>query len=190
MMRNNIDKFLNRLLYSFYNLMYFSSLPIYAAVELLVQRPLYCLPFWKRRLKEKYGISTFKEYKDRTRSMYKTSNNPTQGFTLYFLAGFALLLFALPIYLVFNILMLLYGAQASDIPGRHLILVVALGIVPSWIIGELVYWKEDRYLNYFAIFEKEDRKKKIAWTVGTTLALCLLIVANFMLMWLYAFLYG
>ena len=30
-MRDNIDKFLNRLLYSLYNLMYFSGLPIYAA---------------------------------------------------------------------------------------------------------------------------------------------------------------
>ncbi len=57
-MKDNIDKFLNRLLYSLYNLMYFSGLPIYVAVELLVQRPLYCLPFWKRRLKEKYGIVT------------------------------------------------------------------------------------------------------------------------------------
>ena len=43
----NIDIFLNRLLYSLYNLIYFFGLPIYAAVELLMQRPLYCLPFWK-----------------------------------------------------------------------------------------------------------------------------------------------
>ena len=79
-MRDNIDKFLNRLLYSLYNLMYFSGLPIYAAVELFVQRPLYCLLFWKRRLKEKYGINTFKEYKDRTRSgLYKTLDHPASG---------------------------------------------------------------------------------------------------------------
>ena len=186
-----MDKFLNRLLYSLYNLMHFAGLPIHTAVELLVQRPLYCLPFWKRHLKKQYGICTFKEYKDRSRSMlYKNVDSPASGFTLYFLTGLALLLLALPIYLVFNILMILYGPQAFDIPGRHLILVVASGIVPSWIIGELVYWKEDRYLNYFAIFEKESKRTKIAWTIGTTLALCLLIVANFMLMWYYTFLYG
>lgn len=69
-------------------------------------------------------------------------------------------------------------------------IVVGLGIVPSWIIGYLVYWKKDRYLNYFAIFEKEGKKTKIAWTIGTAIALCLLIVANFMLMWYYVFLYG
>ena len=190
-MRDNIDKFLNRLLYSLYNLMYFSGLPIYAAVELLVQRPLYCLPFWKRRLKEKYGINTFKEYKDRTRSgLYKTLDHPASGFTLYCLTGLALLLFALPFYLVINIWMICYGPQAYDIVGRHLLLVVGLGIVPSWIIVHLVYWKKDRYLNYFAVFEKESKKTKIVWTIGTALALCLLIVANFMLMWYYAFLYG
>lgn len=190
-MKDNIDKFLNRLLYSLYNLMYFSGLPIYAAVEWLVQRPLYCLPFWKRHLKKQYGINTFKEYKDWARSgVYKIIDDPASGFTLYYLAGLALLLLALPVYLVINVWMICYGPQAFDIVGRHFILVVGLGIVPSWIIGELVYWKRDRYLNYFAIFEKEGRKKKIAWTVGTALGLCLLIVANFMLMWCHASLYG
>lgn len=190
-MRDNIDKFLNRLLYSLYNLMYFSGLPIYAAVELLVQRPLYCLPFWKRRLKEKYGINTFKEYKDWARSgLYKTLDHPASGFTRYYLTGLALLLFVLPIYLVINVWMICYGPQAYDIVGRHLLLVVGLGIVPSWIVGHLVYWKNDRYLNHFAVFEKESKKTKIVWTIGTALALCLLIVANFTLMWYYAFLYG
>ena len=182
----NIDMFLNRLLFSLYNLIYFFGLPIYAAVELLMQRPLYCLPFWKKRLKEKYGINTFKEYKDRTRGiLYKNIDHPASGFTLYYLGALALLLLALPIYLVINIWMICYGPHAYEIVGRHLILVVGLGIVPSWIIGDLVYWKKNRYLKYFAAFEKEGRKSKIVWTIGTTLALCLLIVANFMLMWYY-----
>lgn len=43
--------------------------------------------------------------------------------------------------------MICYGPHASDIVGRHLIIVVALGIVPSWIIGDLVYWKKNRYLK-------------------------------------------
>lgn len=190
-MKKRIDKFLNRLLYSLYNLIYFSGLPIYAAVELLVERPLYCLPCWKRRLKDKYGIHTFKEYKERTRCMlYKTADNPTSGFTLYYLAGLALLLFALPIYLVISIWMICYGPQAFDIIGRHLIIVVGIGIVLSWILGDWVYWRKNRYLNYFAAFEKEGSKIKIVWMIGTALALCLLIVANFMLIWCYAFLYG
>ena len=183
--------FLNRLLYSLYNLIYYSGLLIYAAVELLMQRPLYCLPFWKKRLKEKYGINTFKEYKDSARCiLYKSIDHPASGFTLYYLAGLALLLLALPIYLVINIWMICYGPNAYEIVGRHLILVVGLGIVPSWIIGDIVYWKKNRYLSYFATFEKEDIKTKIAWTIGTTLALCLLIITYFMLMWYYAYLYG
>mgnify|MGYP003483724512 CR=1 FL=1 len=142
-------------------------------------------------MKEKYGINSFKEYKDRTRSgLYKIVDSPTSGFIRFSLTGLALLLFALPFYLVINIWMICYGPHASDIVGRHLIIVVALGIVPSWIIGDLVYWKKNRYLKYFAAFEKEGRKSKIVWTIGTTLALCLLIVANFMLMWYYAYLYG
>ena len=189
--RINIDRFLNRVLYSLYNLMYFSGLPLHAATELLVQRPLYSLPCWKKRLKKEYGINTYKEYKDRSRSILdKTVNNPASGFTLYYLGALALLLLALPIYLVINIWMIWYGPDAYEIVGRHLIIVVALGIVPSWIIGDLVYWKQNRYLSYFATFEKEGRKSKIFWTIGTTLALCLLIVGNFMLMWYYAYLYG
>ena len=90
--------------------------------------------------------------------LYKTIDHPASGFTLYCLTGLALLLFALPFYLVINIWMICYGPQAYDIVGRHLLLVVGLGIVPSWIIGHLVYWKKDRYLNYFAFFEKESKK--------------------------------
>lgn len=151
----NIDMFLNRLLYSLYNL------------------------------------NTYEEYKDRAKSILdKTVNNPVSGFTQYYLAGLALLLLALPIYLVINIWMICYGPDASDIVGRHLIIVVALGIVPSWIIGDLVYWKKNRYLKYFAAFEKEDKITKIAWTIGTAIALCLLIVGNFMLIWCYNFLYS
>ena len=185
-MRDNIDKFLNRLVYSLYNLMYFSGLPLHAATELLVQRPLYSLPCWKKRLKKEYGINTYKEYKDRAKSILdKTVNNPVSGFTQYYLAGLALLLLALPIYLVINIWMICYGPNAYEIVGRHLIIVVGLGIVPSWIIGDIVYWKKNRYLKYFAAFEKEDKKTKIAWTIGTTIALFLLIAGNFMLMWCY-----
>ena len=162
-MRDNIDKFLNRVLYSLYNLMYFSGLLIYTTLELLVQRPLYCLPFWKRRLKEKYGINTFKEYKDSAKAvLYKTIDHPASGFTLYYLTGLALLLFALPIYLVINIGVICYGPHALDIVGRHLILVIGLGIVPSWIIGYLTYWKKDRYLNYFAAFKKRVKKRRLS----------------------------
>lgn len=190
-MKKRIDRFLNRQLYSLYNLLYFSGLPIYAAVELLVERPLFCLPCWKRRLKEKYGINTFKEYKERTRCLlYKITDNPTSGFTQYYLAGLALLLYALPIYLVINVWMIFYGPQAFDVIGKHLIFCVGLGIVPSWILCDLVYWKKDRYLIYFAAFKKEDSKTKIVWTIGTTIALCLLIAANLFLMWRYACLYG
>ena len=99
-MKNNIDRFLNRVLYSLYNLMYFSGLPLHAATELLVQRPLYSLPCWKKRLKKEYGINTYKEYKDRAKSILdKTINNPVSGFTQYYLAGLALLLLALPIFI-------------------------------------------------------------------------------------------
>ena len=113
----NIDMFLNRLLYSLYNLIYFFGLPLHAATELLVQRPLYSLPCWKKRLKKEYGINTYKEYKDRTRGiLYKNINHPASGFTQYYLAGLALLLLALPIYLVINIWMIWYIWDCGKAP--------------------------------------------------------------------------
>ena len=190
-MKKRIDIFLNRILYSLYNLLYFSGIPIYTTVELFVMRPLFYLPCWKKRMKEKYGINTFQEYKKMTRSMvHKIIDIPASGFMLSYLSGLALLLFALPIYLVINVWMIFYGPQSYDIIGKQLIFGVGLGIVPSWILGEFVFWKKERYLYYFGAFEKEDHKTKIVWTIGTTLAFCLLILALFLLMWCYAFLYG
>lgn len=184
------DILLNWILYSLHNLLYFSGLPISAAVELLVARPLFCLSCWKRRLKEKYGINTFQEYKERMRCMsYEITDNPKSGLTLSYLSDLALLFFALPIYLVINVWAIYYGQQAFDVIGKHLVFVVSLGIVPSWVLCYFVFWKKDRYLYYFGAFEKENRKTKIVWTIGTTLALCLLIVSNFILMWYYYLLY-
>ena len=181
-MVKRIDRFLNWLLYSLYNMLYYASLLIYEIVALLFMRPLYSLPCWRNRLKKK-GFNSFKDWKRFTiDSLYHTMDSPTSGFTLYYLSGLSLALFSLPIYLLFNLCILIFGWSTFRIL-MHPIVITALGCVPAWILIEVVFWKKDRYLGYFAIFEKESRKKKIAWAVGVFFGLLLLIVAVFFVMW-------
>lgn len=178
-MIKKIDWLLNRLLFSMHNLDYCFTLVVYTIGIWLVVYPLYCLPCWKRRLKEREGISTFKEY--------------TEGITNHIKIirqyGGAMILLALPMYLVVDVWAICYGPSASEIIRRHLVIVTACGIVPSWILCDLTYWKKNRYLKYFAIFEKESVKKKAAWIIVTILVFVLLIVANLFLIWYYGFLY-
>ena len=182
-MIKRIDRFLNWLLYSLYNMLYYASLLIYEIVALLFMRPLYSLPCWRNRLKKK-GFNSFKDWKRFTiDSLYHTMDSPTSGFTLYHLNFLSLALLSLPIYLLLNLCILVFGWSKFFIFMIHPIVATALGCVPAWILSDVVFWKKDRYLGYFAIFEKESRKKKIAWAVGVSFGLLLLIVAVFFLMW-------
>lgn len=182
-MIKEIDRFLNWLLYSLYNMLYYGGLLIYEMVALLFMRPLYRLPCWRNRLKKK-GLNSFQEWKRFTiDSLYHTMDSPTSGSTLYYLSYLSLALLSLPIFLFINLLILVFGWAVYDTLTIHPIVITALGIVPAWILSDIVFWKKDRYLGYFAIFEKESRKKKIFWAVGVFFGLLLLIAAIFFVMW-------
>lgn len=182
-MIKRIDRFLNWLLYSLYNMLYYGGLLIYEMVALLLMRPLYRLPCWRNRLKKK-GLNSFQDWKRLTiDTLYNTMDRPTAGFTVYYLSYLSLALLSLPIYLLLNLCILVFGWSKFFIFMIHPIVATALGCVPAWILSDIVFWKKDRYLGYFAIFEKESRKKKIAWAVGVSFGLLLLIVAVFFLMW-------
>lgn len=182
-MIKRIDRFLNWLLYSLYNMLYYSGLLINEIIDLLFARPLYSIPYMRRRLK-KNGFNTFNEWKRSTNAIsYGIMGSPTSGFTLYYLSYLSLALLSLPIFLFINLLILVFGWAVYDTLTIHPIVITALGIVPAWILSDIVFWKKDRYLGYFAIFEKESRKKKIAWAIGVFFGLLLLIAANFFVMW-------
>lgn len=182
-MIKRIDRFLNWLLYSLYNMLYYSGLLIYELVALLFMRPLYRLPCWRNRLKKK-GLNSFQEWKRCTiDSLYHTMDSPTSGFTLYYLSGLSLALLSMPIFLLLSLYILAFGWSTFSRFLIHPIVATALGIVPAWILSDFFFWKKDRYLGYFAIFEKKSRKKKIAWAIGVFFGLLLLIAANLFLMW-------
>lgn len=179
-MIKRIDRFLSWLLFSLYNMLYYFDLLISEIVDLLFMRPLYSLPCVRKRLKKK-GFDSFKDWKRCLNSSIK--GRLTSGYTPYYFHGIALLLFALPIFLFINLLILVFGWSSLSRFLIHPIVATALGIAPAWILGDVVFWKKDRYLGYFAIFEKESRKKKIAWAIGVFFGLLLLIAANFFVMW-------
>ena len=179
-MIKEIDRFLNWLLYSLYNVLYFFELLVSEIVDLLFTRPLYSLPCVRKRLKKK-GFDSFKDWKRCLNSSIK--GRLTSGYTPYDFYGIALLLFALPIYLLLSLYILTFGWSSFSRFLIHPIVATALGIVPAWILGDVVFWKKDRYLGYFSIFEKERRKKKSLWAVGVFFGLLLLIAAIFFVMW-------
>ena len=179
-MVKRIDRFLNWLLFSLYNVLYFFELLISEIVDLLFTRPLYSLPCVRKRLKKK-GFDSFKDWKRCLNSSIK--GRLTSGYTPYDFYGIALLLFALPIYLLLSLYILAFGWSSFSRFLIHPIVATALGIVPAWILGDVVFWKKDRYLGYFSIFEKESRKKKIVWAIGVFFGLLLLIAAIFFVMW-------
>ena len=182
-MVKRIDRFLNWLLFSLYNMLYYGGLLIYEMVALLFMRPLYSLPCWRNRLKKK-GLNSFQDWKRLTMdTLYYTMNSPKTGYTVYYLSYLSLALLSFPIYLLLSLYILVFGWSTFSIFLVHPIVATALGIAPAWILSDFFFWKKDRYLGYFAIFEKESRKKKIAWAIGASFGLLLLILANFFVMW-------
>lgn len=182
-MIKRIDRFLNCLLYSLYKMLDYFRLFIDEIVDWLFLRPLYSLQCVRKRLK-KNGFNTFDDWSRGTTEMaYRIVGSPTSGFTLYFLGLLSFALISLPIFLFINLLILVFGWAVYHTLTIHPIVITSLGVIPAWILSDFIFWKKDRYLSYFAIFEKESRKKKIAWAIAAFFGLLLLIVANFFVMW-------
>lgn len=174
---------MNLLLYSLYKMLYYFTYLIHEILALLYSRPLYSLPCMRRRLKKK-GFNSFDEWKRNTDAVaYGIMGSPTAVFTVYFLNYLSLALLSLPIYLLLSLYILVFGWSTFSRFLIHPIVATALGVAPAWILSDFFFWKKDRYLDFFAIFEKESRKKKITWAIGVTLGLLLLLAAVFFVMW-------
>ena len=178
-----VDSFLNRILYAFYCVDYYSGRVIEICVNFTIGRLMYRLPFVRKRVKKLYGVMSFEEYR---RFTYETTfdlmGKPTSPFVFYLMSCLSILFFSLPNFLIIDLWLLLGGMPAWHIYGKGLFFFVLLGIVPSCILCDKVFWKKDRYLKYFKKFEKESRARKILWSIVVMLTLVLLIVADFALM--------
>ena len=184
----NVNKktelFLNRIFYAFYCVDYYSGRLIELCVNTTLGRLMYKLPFVQRRVK-KFGVTSFEEYRKFTyETTFDMIGKPTSPFVFYIMNYLSALLFSLPFFLLINLWLLLGGMPAWHIFGKGLFFFVLLGTVPSLLLCKSLVWKNDRYLKHFKKFEKESRTRKILWAVGVMLALVLLIVANFALMFL------
>ena len=178
MMIKDIDRFLNWLLFSLYKMHYYSVLLVFEIIDLLLGRPLYSLPCVKKRLKKLYGFDSFKQWKMYTNDI-SFSISLTSRHNRCLLYSFSWVLFVLPIYLLLQLCILAFGWSIF----RNPIVNTFLSVVPAFILADIVFWKKDRFLVFFAIFEKENRKKKIVWAVGVSFCLLLLIAVNAFLMW-------
>ncbi|MBP3228585.1 MAG: hypothetical protein J6M53_07400 [Bacteroidaceae bacterium] len=174
-MLKTIDVFLNRLLYAYMEPMTYMVLLVAMIVAALLMLPLYCLPFWRDLLKKK-GVNSYRDWIRITLDSFKRMNNPGDPFLIY---RFSIILFYLPINLLVNIWALAAGRAACYLIVKNLPFYVVLVAILSCVLDEFVFYRKKRYLNYFAIFEKESRSKKTIWSVGAYLVLCILIAANF-----------
>jgi uncharacterized integral membrane protein len=65
-----------------------------------------------------------------------------------------------------------------------LIFILMIGI-PSILINYFALWKDDKYLTYFKVFEKETKavKQKWAWiSFGVVVGIILILIASFWIM--------
>ena len=178
-----MELFLNRILYAFYSLNYYYVRGVSVCVNLTLCKLLYSLSSVQRKLKKQYGITSFEEYcRFTNNTAFNMVGKPTSPFVFYLMSCLSILFFSLPNFLLIHLWLLLGGMPAWHIYGKGLFFFVLLGIVPSCILCDKVFWKKDRYLKYFKKFEKESRARKILWSIVVMLTLVLLIVANFALM--------
>ena len=179
------ELFLNRVCYAFYSFNYYVGRMMQMFVDWTFGRLFFSFHFVRKRLKMLYGITSFEEYSKLTNdSVFGLMGKSTSPFASYFRNCMSILLFSLPIFIVVNLWLLFGGMPAWHIFSKGLFFFVLLGVVPSWFLCKYAIWDNDRYLKYFKKFEKESRLRKVLWTVGVMLALVLLIVANFALMFL------
>ena len=175
----NTDKFIefwNRAYYAAYSIHYFISCYIFGPIMMnMIVHPLYSFmnlfPALKRR-NERKGI-TPETIKKTTEEVY---DNPSSGHLMYFVNGFFSLVQALPILLCISILEYYLGGSIRNWMFNNL----ALNLIVIWGLGMFLQyifaWKNDRYLTYFAAFEKEGTRKRIVWTIGLLIVFVAMLV--------------
>lgn len=155
--------FWNRVYYSIYCIFIFIDRNVFVKIlECLLGRSLYSQVFAKGKKKsiwESYEKSSF---------FYTRYTSGTMAIVVIF-----------PILICAHILAIVYGADMKAMVSDHYGKILIILCVLCYLLDYFVLWRHNRYLKYFAIFEKESRKKKIAWCIGVAIYCITVLVAWF-----------
>ena len=172
-----LELFLNRIYYSLYNINFFiGHYVIGKPIIFLFARPLYCIPFVRKRL-AKFGL-TFESW---TKISEDTSDRIlSDKYTIRFMA---FVLFS-PFLLLAETLMILIGNSFRTLLFENFLLFLIIVVVVTYLINYRFVWKNNRYfIKYLPILEKETMKKKVLWGVGTFLYCISALVLMFLLLY-------
>lgn len=167
---NKIALFLNRILYAIYEVWIFSNQFVYWFVSWTFGRPLYSIPFIRKRINEREGVTDYKSL----------SNNLKIPESAFLYNKLSIFIFALPIFAVLNGVTIIIGTPLKWLYTKSpifIVLFISVFLI-SFFLNNYFFWNEDRYLTFFPSFKKEHIIKRLAWIVGTFAALVLLTVLN------------
>lgn len=179
-MTSNIDRFVNRMLFSIFDigaaLCYMSSFLVYW----LLYRPIYSNCVIKKMLIRKIGE---KEYMKRRKfsNGWSPYESPISLYRSYYQEQkISIAFFSLPISLLLNVVAIIVGNPLIRLysTGVGLMFLIVLIILLSSWLSEYFFWKKDKHYGFIKIFMKENLIKRLAWIVGTFAALVLLTVLN------------
>lgn len=153
----------NRLYYAVYiTIDYTINRPISFVIEWLFARPLYALPSFRRHLKKK-GLTYD--------SWMATSKTGVMTVRLFRMVDFVMCsVLALPIFIVYQILMIVYGRPFREFLHEHIMLFFFSAYIVAALFVTVFCWWKEHYLTWFRKFEKEPVKTRAVWVVAMLLA--------------------
>lgn len=153
----------NRLYFSLYNILYFFTHYILGSLlRVCFYRPLYSIPLVKRRIDKLYS-----NYDMWIKSVNDIYENPKSGQLMFFVNAAITYVILLLFLLFFSVLYSLYGIGVRMFFFEHLKPLFVFFIAFAIIFCKIVIWRNNSYLRYFSIFEKEPLMNKIVWCIGT-----------------------
>lgn len=172
-----IEMIFNRIYFSIYSLLYFTNrIMIGKVIETVIVRPLYSIPWIRRRL-DKNGMD-FETWINVSDSQL---DNPRYGL-LNWLVGFIFAYIVTSPFLLFIvILQILIGHSFRDFVAQNLGIIAFVVIASTFFLSNQFVWKDDRYLQYYKIFEKEGKKSVIAWSLSVLVYGCVFAIVFFYL---------
>lgn len=151
---------------------------IMSPIILFVARPFFWLPFIKRRMK-KQGMSC----ESNIRTINKIFRNPQRGYLMFY-TNIAVSSIPFSILgIITYIVIIIYGVKVRMLVYDYLKIYIFIMTAFVIMFGQFVFWRDDRYMKYFKIFEKEDNESKIVWCLLTCIAWILLQVTVVLLIW-------
>lgn len=179
-MISGIDRFVNRALFSINDmgaaLCYLISLLVYW----LLWRSFCSIPFIKRWLKKSFKDDDYRSIVEKFDdwSPYNSSKSFYRMYSHDYRVS--ILFFFLPISLLLNVVIIIVGKPMILLYSNSIgivFLIVVTVLLSGWL-SDYFFWKNDRHHAFVKTFMKEKLIRRIAWVVGTLVALVLLSVVN------------